>query len=256
LPRRLKVGLLIAVSATAVLAALMVNPVAQDATYHAFADDRSWIGIRNFWNVASNVLFAIAGAAGLWVIGRTKLVCTLPGLAPAMVVFYSGVLLTAFGSAWYHLNPGNASLFWDRLPMTIAFMGFFAVIIGEQVSLRVARALFFPLLIIGAASVMYWSLTESQGAGDLRLYGLVQFLPMILVPMMLLLFCSSFDRTDFLWGMIAIYVLAKVAESNDWQIYELGIGLSGHSLKHLIAAVAPLLFLWGTCHRQLVREPS
>lgn len=233
-----------------------MDPIPQDAAYHIFADDRSYLGISNFWNVASNVLFAIVGAAGLWAIGRTNLVSTLPGLMPAMAVFYSGVLLTAFGSAWYHLNPGIASLFWDRLPMTIAFMGFFVVIIGEQVSLRVARTLFFPLLIIGAASVMYWSLTESQGAGDLRLYGLVQFLPMILVPMMLLLFRSSFDRTDFLWAMIAIYVLAKVAESNDRQIYELGIGLSGHSLKHLIAAVAPLLFLWGTRRRQLVRETS
>ncbi|MBT8077343.1 MAG: ceramidase [Gammaproteobacteria bacterium] len=235
---------------------LIVDPVAQDPLYHAFADNRPMLGVANFWNVISNLAFLAAGGVGLWFFlskNEAELTPKIePGIRGAYVVFFLGVLATCFGSGWYHLAPDNNSLVWDRLPMTLAFMGFFAVIIGEHVSPRVARRLLWPLLIVGAGSVFYWQYTEAQGVGDLRPYALVQFLPILLIPIILLTFPSRFHGSGFYWGMLAVYVAAKVFEYYDLQIYKtLGI-ISGHSLKHLAAAIAPAIFLWGISRRRLV----
>ncbi|MCX7036659.1 MAG: hypothetical protein NT064_08755 [Proteobacteria bacterium] len=40
--------------------------------------------------------------------------------------------------------------------------------------------------------------------------------------------------------MLAVYALAKVAETFDTQIFELTGLFSGHSLKHLLASLAAL----------------
>ena len=52
------------------------------------------------------------------------------------VLVFIGLLLTAFGSSYYHLSPIKERLVWDRLPMTIAFMAMVAAIIAERISLR------------------------------------------------------------------------------------------------------------------------
>ena len=133
--------------------------------------------------------------------------------------------------------------------MTLAFMSLFTIIIGEQVSAITAKRLFLPLLLVGAASVMYWAVTESRGAGDLRFYAIVQFLPLLLIPLLLLLYRSPFDRSGFFWGMIGLYAASKILEMLDRDIYELVRIFSGHSMKHVVAALAPLLFLYGIVSR-------
>jgi hypothetical protein len=250
----LKPYLLLVVAIAAVIAAFLADPIAQDPAYHEFSDRRAWLGIENFWNVVSNLPFALVGAMGLWSLRQNGRATTLADLRPAYLLFFAGVFLTAFGSAWYHLEPGNESLLWDRLPMTLAFMAFFTIVVGEYVSVPAAMRLFVPLTLAGAGSVFYWSFTEARGVGDLRPYGLVQFLPIILTPLILILYRSAFDRIAFLWGMIALYVIAKGLEYYDYQVYELGPLLSGHSMKHLVAALAPLLFLFGLVHRKHVEK--
>ena len=236
-------------AAATIVGVILLDPVPQDPAYHNFADDQAAFGIRNFLNVISNIFFLLIGSAGLWFLHGRDRVTIVNDIYPAYLVFFAGVTLTAFGSAWYHLAPANGSLFWDRLPMTLAFMSLFTIIIGEQVSAITAKRLFLPLLLVGAASVMYWAITESRGAGDLRFYAIVQFLPLLLIPLLLLLYRSPFERSGFFWGMIGLYAASKILEMLDRDIYELVRIFSGHSMKHVVAALAPLLFLYGIVSR-------
>ena len=151
--------------------------------------------------------------------------------------------LVAAGSAFYHWSPDNETLVWDRLPMTIAFMSFFTILIAERISLRVAMRLFPVLLIAGLASIVYWHFSEQVGQGDLRPYILVQFLPIVLIPLILLLFPAGYDRTSAIWWVLFWYLMAKLLEWLDAEIYDILILVSGHSLKHVAAAIGCLVFL-------------
>jgi hypothetical protein len=230
--------------------AFLLDPIAQDPAYHLFADTRQFLGIANFWNVASNILFLYAGIRGLHYLSTGDTSGILPSLIPAYRVFFIGVLLTAFGSGWYHSGPGLDSMVWDRLPMTLVFMSLFSIVLGEHISESFGRQMLLPLLLIGAGSVVYWLLTEGRGAGDLRPYVLVQFMPMMLIPLILLLYASGFDRTGFFWGVIGVYAIAKLFELFDSDIYRAGELISGHSIKHLVAGLAALLFLRGLKSRR------
>ena len=245
------------VAILAIVAVAFMQPIPQDPAYHDFIDTRTLHGVANFWNVASNVVFVIAGLLGLLLLsGRQPVTGGLPELRPAYLVFFTGVLLTGFGSAYYHLDPSNATLVWDRLPMTLAFMAFFSMIVGEYLSPGIGRALLWPLLVVGVLSIVYWHITESAGHGDLRPYALVQFLPMALIPMIMLLFRSRMNGSVFLWAMIAAYVVSKITEYYDAEIYAvLGI-LSGHAIKHIVAAVGALFIYLALRRRRPVDNDS
>ncbi len=241
---------IIAGIALAVIAVfLFVEPIPQDPAYHAFADKRTMFGIANFNDVASNLPFLVIGAWGVAYVMRHGHTVCLPGLELAYIVFFSGVFLTAFGSGYYHLAPANEPLAWDRLPMTIGFAGLFSIIVGEFVSARVGRLLVVPLLLIGIVSVEYWIWTESIGAGDLRPYAMVQFLPMLLIPLILLLYRPAIGDSRFFWVMLGFYALSKITEFLDAAIFAAGGIVSGHSLKHLFAAAATATLLYALMQR-------
>lgn len=227
-----------------------IAPIPQNPAYHAFADSRTLLGVANFWNVASNLPFLVVGAWGVAYVMRHGHEVCLPGLELAYIVFFSGVCLTAFGSSYYHLAPANDPLAWDRLPMTIGFAGLFAIIVGEFVSARAGRVLVVPLLLVGILSVEYWIWTESRGMGDLRLYALVQFLPMLVIPFILLLYRPAIGSVKYFWGMLGFYVLSKIVEFFDSSIFAAGGAISGHSLKHLFAATATAMVLLGLVRRR------
>lgn len=223
----------------------------QASDYFEFADSRAALSVPNFWNVASNALFLVFGIVGLRLVLTDGKLAILHRLRHVYAMLFVGIIMTALGSGWFHLNPGNSTLFWDRLPMTIAFMPLFTVIIAEHVAENLAKTLFWPLMVLGAGSVMYWDYTELQGAGDLRWYGLVQFLPMLLIPAILLLYRSVFDSAHLFWNAIGLYAAAKIFEQMDAQIYGLGAIVSGHSLKHIAASLVPLVLIIGIKRRQL-----
>ena len=236
---------------------LFIPPIPQDPAYHAFVDQRTLYGIPNFWNVVSNLPFVIAGLLGLLMLtSRQPVTGGLPAQWPAYLVFFAGVFLTGFGSAYYHLDPTNETLVWDRLPMTLAFMAFFSMIVGEYLSPGVGRALLWPLLLVGVLSIVYWHITESAGHGDLRPYALVQFLPVVLIPMILLMFRSRLNGSIFLWAMIAAYVISKITEYYDAGIYAAIGTLSGHSIKHIVAAVGTLFIYLALRRRRQVGNDS
>jgi hypothetical protein len=193
----------------------------QDESYHRFADRRTLLGVPNFWNVASNAPFALVGVLGL---------LALSDLASR--ILFSGVFLTAFGSAYYHWAPNDARLMWDRLPMTIVFMTLFALVIEERVRAEV-KDLLPTLLICGVASVLWWRFT-----GNLWPYVLVQFVPMLVIPALLVIRPGK----PGLWPVIVLYGVAKIAEQFDGAIYSV-LPLSGHTWKHLLGALATFFIL-------------
>ncbi|MGI9290985.1 MAG: ceramidase domain-containing protein [Gammaproteobacteria bacterium] len=248
----IKAGALIAIVLVAVTVTLFVPPVPQDPAFHLFADTRTIFGIPNFWDVMSNLPFLLIGLAGILLVLKDPPGC-LPELRQAYLVFFSGVLLVAGGSAYYHWNPNNQTLFWDRLPITFGFMGITAAVIGENISIRFSRILLWPLVMAGAASVIYWYFTEQAGAGDLRAYGLVQFLPMLLLPMTLLMFSSRLDSNVWLWSAFVGYGFAKVLETFDHSIFA-ALGVSGHTLKHLAAAAGAWCILEALKRRYVINN--
>lgn len=223
--------LLAGVVLAGIISVIAYGPIPQPEGYHAFADQRSILGIPNFWNVVSNLPFLLIGLAGLFVMRARPSPGVLPALRPAYLTFFLGTALVAFGSGCYHLAPSDSSLVWDRLPMTIAFMAFLAILIGEQIGRLIGARLLLPFLAVGLLSIVYWRLN-----GDLRPYVLVQFLPMLLAPLLLLLFPSALTRPALLWGVLVAYAVAKVFEELDVPVYQVVRVISGHSLKHIIAA--------------------
>lgn len=247
---RSRTTFLLALSGALIGAFFFVDPIPQDPSYHAFADTRPMLGIPNFWNVASNIPFLLVGGAGLYTLASGRSAGMLPDLSPAYAVFFAGIVLTGVGSAYYHYSPTDSTLVWDRLSMTIGFMGLFTIIVGEHVSRTAARRLLIPLLVVGAASVVYWSVTEERGSGDLRPYAIVQFLPMLLIPLILLMYRSVFGSVTFLWVVILLYAFSKLFEYFDAAVFGFGELISGHSLKHIVAAMAPLAVLHGLNSRR------
>ena len=241
--------LLLSVGLLVVIAAALVDPVAQDPLYHVFADQRPMAGIPNFMNVMSNLPFLIVGVLGWRVIARNSETVTTT-TRPAWIVFFFGIALTAFGSGYFHLEPNNDSLIWDRIPMTIGFMSLVSIIISEYFSSQLGKNLLPPLLLVGIGSVAYWAHTESLGAGDLRPYAIVQFLPMLLIPLIIALYKERSDLGRYVWWMIGFYVAAKLAEQLDDSLYSVGNAMSGHTLKHLLASLAPASLLYGLMQRR------
>jgi Ceramidase len=209
-------------AAASLAALLLLPPILQDQSYHRFADERTLFGVPNFWNVVSNLPFIAVGAAGLRQFYRD----------PATLALFLGMFLTGFGSSYYHWNPNNDTLFWDRLPMTLCFMAILAIVVEERVNARFGAALLWPLLATGLFSLMLWRWT-----GDLRLYGWVQFFPVVVVPLLLRLFSPRYTGT-FYWIIAALlYAVAKLFELADHVVYS-NFVLSGHTLKHLFTAFA------------------
>jgi hypothetical protein len=228
---------------------LFTQPYPQPSAYYLFADGRSMLSVPNFWNVVSNLPFLFIGIWGLLVVRNLAQVDSEFELKNAYLVFFIGIVLTAFGSSYFHLEPGDGTLFWDRLPMTIAFAGLFAAVIGEYVSISAAKRWLPAFLLIGVSSVLYWQWTESIGAGDLRPYAIVQFLPMLAVPAILLMSKRENDIGRYIWLMIVFYIIAKLLEHFDAGVYEGVQVMSGHALKHFAAAVAPALLVLGLSRR-------
>ncbi|MFM9940618.1 MAG: ceramidase domain-containing protein [Hyphomicrobiaceae bacterium] len=208
-----------------------LDPIPQKLAYHAFADGRALLGIPNFQNVVSNLPFLLVGLAGLHSLRQWDTAID-PELHPAYLTLFFGLVATAIGSAYYHWTPTSETLFWDRLPIAVAFMGLFAAILGERMGPSIGARLLLPVALYGAASVIYWRITD-----DLRPYAIAQFFPLLAIPLLLLLFPARFTRGPDLLVAIGFYVAAKALEEVDHTIFGLGQITSGHTLKHLAAAM-------------------
>lgn len=227
--------LIIILSCITVGGLLLYGPIPQDPSYHDFADSRALLAVPNFWNVVSNLPFVLVGIIGLH---RCKVMQNCIDGAENKtnyILFFTGVLCTGLSSAYYHFQPTNLSLFWDRLSMALSFMAFLSIVIGEFIGRWSSKHLTLPLVLFGLSSVMYWIFTEQLGTGDLRPYVITQFLPILILPVIVYFWKSQSLKPTDIMIIGAGYGLAKLLESADVGIYQLAT-ISGHSLKHLAAA--------------------
>ena len=199
--------------------------IIQDPLYHQFSDGQTLFAIPNFWNVISNLPFILLGILGLRNGQKSRLDAT------HRIVLYLGILLIGLGSAYYHLVPTNFSLIWDRLPMTLVFMSLYAVLVAEFITKKYSNKLLILLLLIGLYSIFHWVFVE-----DLRIYIVVQFFPIISIPIILLTFSSSGIGSKAFWVLLLWYAGAKLSEHFDTEIHSYLHYISGHSIKHLLAA--------------------
>jgi hypothetical protein len=247
-------------TALVAIAALLSPRTPQPLSYHHFADQRGWLGITNFGDVASNLAFAVFGIWGLvWLARLTPEEAFQRFLDHRERWFYIavffGMLLTAVGSAYYHLSPDNDRLVWDRLPMTIVFMSLVAAMIAERISVRAALWLWPVLLAVGALSVLEWHWSEQAGRGDLRFYAAVQIYA-VLVLLLVLFLPPRYTRSSDFGVVVGLYVLAKLLETFDKQVFALGHVVSGHTLKHIVAALAGLWILRILENRERLEAPD
>jgi len=243
---------LLAFTLAMVAAAVLLPAVPQPPDYHHFADQRHALGIDHFFDVVSNVGFLLAGTAGLVIVlgGRTHF--EHANERWPWIVFFVGMVLTSAGSIYYHLDPNNETLFWDRLPMSIAFMGLVSAQIVDRIDVRAGLLLLAPMLAVGIASVMYWIATERLGAGNVLPYALLQAYAVFVLLMMAVLKPSRYTRASDLYLIFGWYVLAKLLENFDAQVLAYHQIVSGHTLKHVAAAAASLVVCTMLVRRRLI----
>lgn len=242
MPRRLREYLLWA-SLIAPLVALVTasEPIAQDPGYHGFVDGRTFLGVPNALNVLSNLPFLWVGIAGLMQVARSG------GATLAWRTHFAGTALVCLGSAWYHWHPSSTALVWDRIPMTIAFMGLFVALVCEHLKRQPEGVLLAVAVSLGIGSVLWWAYTD-----DLRPYVWIQFGPLLAIPVLMSLFPPRYTHRLYLLLGLGFYAAAKLAEHWDQAIFDLtGHLLSGHTLKHLLAAGAP----WCVLRMLALRAP-
>lgn len=236
--------LIAVISFVAIVAVMSQAPIRQDINYHHFQDSNGLFGIANFWNVISNLPFLIVGCSGLYKLQPGKNLAVPGEMRYAYLIFFVGITMVSVGSSYYHLAPDNQTLVWDRLPMTVAFMALFSIVVAEFISVQIGKALLLPLLVAGISSVVYWHFSEQSGQGDLRYYALVQFLPMLIIPIVLLSYSARYPGAAAgYWGLLVTYLLAKILEHYDLEIYDTLQFISGHSMKHVMAAAGIFILL-------------
>lgn len=217
---------------------MIVTPaIPQSEAYHDFADKREFFGIPNTLNVVSNFPFLVVGLVGLVLCYYGNyFMLSSQGELLGWTCFFVGVAAVAFGSSYYHLKPDDATLVWDRLPMTIAFTSIVAIFIIERIDQHKGTVSIVPLILAGILSILYWRFFD-----DLRPYALVQFLPCIAIPLMAIILPPMYTHSTYWLWAAAFYLIAKVEEAEDKVIYGWTHHIvSGHTLKHLCAAMVPV----------------
>ena len=232
-----------------IAAAVSHGVIPQLANYHDFADRQTLLGIPHFGDVVSNIGFALVAIIGWINLAPARNEAALRASWPGYRLFLIGLFLTAIGSTYYHLAPDNSRLVWDRLPIALACGGLLA---GVWSDVRQKQCNFLSALlgILAIFSVAWWHFTEQTSVGDLRPYLLLQALPLILIPLWQWLYDKpKAERITFACALV-LYVVAKVAEINDHEIAALlGGGLTGHTLKHLLATLAAAVIVSGLLRR-------
>ena len=233
------------------------GPIEQWASYHHFADVHALWGMPNAANVLSNLPFLWIGIWG-WAALRQPHAHRMLNDPPPSPSFLAwrlvalAIACTCFGSAYYHWSPTNATLLWDRLPIAWACASVSMALLAERVHPRFGSAWFLGAsLVVATLSVAWWWWTLApQGplpGGDLRPYLFVQFLPMLLIP---LVFCMKLPAqhphaipASAAWWALGLYAVAKLLEVGDHATLEMLHVMGGHPLKHLFAAAGAAVLM-------------
>lgn len=226
----------------ALLAWLTVHgPILERPDHNVFADQRAWLGVANSADVLSNLAFLVVGLCGLGALGRRS------AEAPAIVAFLASLLATAAGSAWYHWAPGDDRLLAYRLPNALLAMSLLAAVAGDGLG-RVRQARLLVACLLTGLAGMTWTMAS----GDLR-----AFLGTQLVPFAIAIVWQwtwprpAAVRAAFTLALGA-FIASQWAQAHDRAILQV-VNVSGHTLQHLLAAVACSLVAATLVHRELRR---
>lgn len=249
--------LLLGITLLSIGIGLLFPPIPQPQDYHHFADQRSWFGIDNAWNVLSNASIALVGIWGLYLLFTPGKVLFVDDRERwPWVALSIGLILTAIGSGYYHLAPDNSRLVWDRLPMTLIFTSYLAAMIGSRINMTLGLWLWPILVGIGFYSVLDWYVGELHGTGDLRLfigvqlYAFLATVPLVLTP-------PPYDRTRDLAVVALFFALARVFEIDDYRTSAFNEWfISGHTMKHLLAALAAFWLIRMVYLRKIYQKNS
>ena len=232
------------VTLVAALGLALYGPIFQPAHYHELADSVTWLGVANAANVLSNIGFAAVGLWGLWRLAPAPDDPAIASGWPDHMLFLIGLVHVAFGSSFYHLAPDDHRILWDRLPIALASAGLLA---GTRTEIRGGDGVLWAgALALAAIASVVWSAGFVSG-GDLRPYLLLQILALVLLPLWQAIHRSPRRDRLAVGAAIALYVLARLAEVYDHQVFVLlgsVPGLSGHTLKHLLATAAAGALTW------------
>lgn len=234
--------LLIIITVLSVIGVFILPPIEQNESYHIFSDTNMLFHIPNFWNVISNLPFFIIGTFGLYKLN------TISENKIQYFILFLGITLVSIGSGYYHLKPDNYTLVWDRIPMTIAFMSLFSIIISEFIDFKKDRFILFPALVIGISSVLVWMIIN-----DLRFYAFIQFYPLLTIPVILIFFKSKYNLTIGYWLLLLAYIIAKLMEHYDFEIHHCIVLLSGHTLKHFFSEIGLYVLLFTYINRKKIQ---
>jgi hypothetical protein len=239
-------------AALLLVAVFAVAPKAQDQAYHLFVDTAPFGPVPNALNVLSNLGFLAVGLWGLSTVSAARAAHAFVDAweARPWALFFAAIAATAFGSAWYHTAPDDARLFWDRLPMTVAFSSLVAALLEERVDAQVGRRLLVPLVVAGLAAILAW-----RFLGDLRPYIFLQAFS-ILVVVAAQFFPSRYPHGRWLAGMVVGYAAALFFETFDHQVKSTLGFTGGHPLKHLAAAAGTACLVWMIRRRSEPRPPG
>uniref|UniRef100_A0A914CPA1 Uncharacterized protein n=1 Tax=Acrobeloides nanus TaxID=290746 RepID=A0A914CPA1_9BILA len=251
-------AMLISVLLSIFLTAAFIPPFSQPQSYHDYAVRRIWYGIPYADYVLSNIGFLLTGGYGvirlLLSSADFKKTFVNPWEFAMYTYFFATIFATAFGSAYYHWNPNNSTLFWDRLPISMAMMSLFSAVITERVSTKLGIVTFPVLQFLGALATVHWMLTENAGVGDLKLYGLVQIMSTFCFPLILLAYPSRFSGTHNLFYAVACFLLARGAELSDKLVYKWTLQtVGGHVLKHIFASIS-VFFIYRYAKKRVPME--
>ena len=225
------------------LAAWLLPAFAQPQSFHSYADQRFWLGLPHAADVLSNLPFLAVGAFGLHFALRgwhsmNRNAFTDQRAAWPYAVLFAGVAMTAFGSAWYHAQPNDATLLWDRLPMALGFAGLVAGTLTDRAPQRLLQLL-LAFVAVGAGTVLYW-----HSSANLLPYLLMQAGFIVAALIATAWIRPRYTHSNRVYAATGLYAVAVIFERLDHQVYALFTGwISGHTIKHLFACAAILMLL-------------
>ncbi|WP_111641585.1 alkaline phytoceramidase [Marinimicrobium alkaliphilum] len=221
-----------------ILVGFLLPAFDQPDGYHLWVDQRTLGVIPNAGDVFSNIGFFLVGCAGLFTLATGRAFIHGRHEARLWGAFFIGLIATAAGSGYYHWHPIDATLVWDRAAMALTFCALFGALVSDRIGARAGVLLFAALLVYALTSIFYWYAGRLEGAGDLRPYAMVQVALFVLIPWILWLYPARYSHSSFYLLALASYALALISEYFDRAIFEATAVISGHSLKHLLGALA------------------
>lgn len=221
-------GTLAAVVLAPLILVAMMHPVIRGAGFHVYADQRTTLGIPHIGDVLSNLPFVIVGLFGMW---HARDITGLPrGL---VLAFFASVACIGLGSGLYHLTPSDATLAVDWLPIALTASLMVALLVHDRIDPTLGWIVTAVATAASVGSIAWWWFTL-----DARWYGLVQLTSIALVPVIVILYPRGRLERGWLLAGVACFVLARLVHAQDRALLDASGVISGHTLKHLLAASA------------------